>query len=116
MLEDVGKARVVHRAGEEGQIKDPVRIAVGDVHELRAGAVMLEEDSRRADQREIAKLLHGEALHRVAHGGQRGVGRLGRGRAAAVGKPRAEQQRQRQEDGKQFFHRITRSFFEDDLL
>ena len=65
--------------------------AVGDVHQLRAGLFVLEEDDRRADEREIARVLDDEALDLAAD-----LGELRAFSARSAG-GQAEQQAQRQQ-------------------
>ena len=99
----MGQARVVDGPGEKAQVKDAVGVVVGDVHQLRAGALMLEEHDLGADQREVAQILDDEALDCVAQSGQRGrvlgvcAARRGKGR-------RRQQHREDKNKGQQFFH------------
>ena len=100
VLEDVRQARVVDRAREEGQVEHAVGVVVGDVHQLRAGALVLEVHDLRADEREIAQLFDDKALDLVADLGQLRAG--GAARRAAGG--RREEHGERQQQAKKSFH------------
>ena len=93
-------AGIIFRPGGEGQLEDAVGILVRDIQHFRAGLLMLKKHQLGAEQREGTDLLHFEAFHHVAHGGQRNGfrGRFGEGGN------QAGQQSQRKNQGKQLFH------------
>ena len=97
VLKDVGQARVVDGAGEEGQVEHAVGIAVRDVHELCAGALMLKQDRSPAHERELPQLTDDEALHRLPGRGEPGL----RGQGSAQAR---HQKGKDQKDRESFFH------------
>ena len=88
----------------ERDFKHAVGVLVGQIHELRAGLVVLEQHDVRAQQLEAAHALDGEALDRIAHGGQRGFVGLRRDRECQ------QRQKQRQKQRHAFFHMILPPF------
>ena len=68
VLEHVGQAGVVYGSGEKGQVIHPVDIVVGDVHQLGARAIVLEQHHRRARDGKLTDGLDRKTGHGVAHG------------------------------------------------
>ena len=99
MLEHVGQTGLVDGVGEERQVEDAVGVVIGDVHQLRACLLMLEQHDLRADQREFPGVDGFKSADHIAHPGQ-GVSRFLRER----GRHRGQQHAQAEQQGKHSLH------------
>ena len=105
MLKHMGQTGIVRGPGEERQVEDPVGVLVGDVHQLRAGLLMLKEHAVRADQGEFADFQHFKAADHIAHLGQ-ALGRLFSRHGFRQAGDDAEQHDQRQRQRQEFLHGV----------
>ena len=96
MLKNVRNAHFRLGGRAERDFKHAVGVLVGQIHDLSAGFIMLEQHDVRAQQLEAAYALDCEALHRVAHGGQ----------GALVGQSRARESQQRQRQHEKQCHAL----------
>ena len=74
VLKDMGQAHIIFHPGDECELEGTVRIAVGDIEQLRTGLRVLKKNQLRADQAEFTDFLYLKALHHVADGRERGGG------------------------------------------